>query len=153
VLQPGFFANEDTRTPMRFAGVNLVLNAVGSLVLFFGFKAAGYMPHIGIALATSLAAWVNAVMLWVTLKHRDQFVVDSRLARNVPLIVLASAIMGAGVIAAGLVLEPWLRSGAGLPAKVIALAALVAIGLALFTAIIFATHVMTPAQLRRQVRR
>jgi putative peptidoglycan lipid II flippase len=111
------------------------------------------MPHIGIALATSLAAWVNAVMLWVTLKHRDQFVVDSRLARNVPLIVLASAIMGAGVIAAGLVLEPWLRSGAGLPAKVIALAALVAIGLALFTAIIFATHVMTPAQLRRQVRR
>ena len=153
VLQPGFFANEDTRTPMRFAGVNLALNAVGSLMLFFGFKAAGFMPHVGIALATSLAAWVNAVMLWVTLKKRGQFVVDSRLARNVPLIVLASTIMGAGVIAAGLLLEPWLRSSAGLAVKVSALAALVAMGLALFAAIILATRVMTPAQLKRQVRR
>jgi len=153
VLQPGFFANEDTRTPMHFAGVNLVLNAVGSLVLFFAFKAAGFMPHVGIALATSIAAWVNAGMLWVTLKKRGHFVVDSRLARNVPLIMLASAIMGAGVIVAGIMLEPWLRSSAGLLARAGGLAGLVTFGVVLFAAVIVATGVMTPAQLRRQIRR
>jgi putative peptidoglycan lipid II flippase len=153
VLQPGFFANEDTKTPMRFAGVNLVLNAVGSLVLFFAFKAAGFMPHVGIALATSIAAWVNAALLWMTLKKRGQFVVDSRLARNVPRIALASAIMGVGVIAVGLFLAPWLRPAAGLVVKASALAALVAIGMTLFAAIIIATGVMTPAQLKRQTRR
>ena len=153
VLQPGFFANEDTRTPMHFAGVNLVLNAVGSLALFFAFKAAGFMPHVGIALATSIAAWVNAGMLWVTLKKRGHFVVDSRLARNVPLIMLASAIMGAGVIVAGIMLEPWLRSSAGLLARAGGLAGLVTFGVVLFAAVIVATGVMTPAQLRRQIRR
>src|SRR5690606_14100009 len=31
VFQPAFFAREDTRTPMWFAAINLVVNAVGSL--------------------------------------------------------------------------------------------------------------------------
>src|SRR5690606_9658613 len=122
VLQPGYFANEDTKTPMRYAGVNLVLNAAGSLVLFFAFKAAGFMPHVGIALAPSIAAWVNALMLWVTLRQRGHFVTDNRLVRNLPLIAVASAIMGAGVIGADHVLEPWLRSGAGILAQASALA-------------------------------
>jgi putative peptidoglycan lipid II flippase len=138
---------------MRYAGVNLVINAAGSIILFFAFKAAGLMPHVGIALATSIAAWVNALMLWATLKHRGHFVVDSRLARNMPLIALASVLMGAGVIVAGLMLEPWMRSSAGLIMQASGLAALVTFGVVLFAAVILATRVMTPAQLRRQVRR
>jgi putative peptidoglycan lipid II flippase len=153
VLQPGFFANEDTKTPMRYAGVNLVLNAAGSLVLFFAFKAAGFMPHVGIALATSLAAWVNALMLWATLKRRGHFAVDSRLARNMPLIALASVLMGAGVIVAGILLEPWLRPSAGLIVQASGLACLVTFGLVLFATIILATGVMTRAQLRRHIQR
>lgn len=153
VLQPGFFANEDTKTPMRYAGVNLVINAAGSLALFFGFKAMGFMPHVGIALATSIAAWVNAALLWGTLGRRGHFVTDDRLARNVPLIVLASVLMGAGVIGADYVLEPWLRSGAGMAVQASALAALVAFGVVLFASIILTTGVMTPAQLRRKVGR
>ncbi|MBN9261359.1 MAG: murein biosynthesis integral membrane protein MurJ [Hyphomicrobium sp.] len=153
VLQPGFFAHEDTKTPMRYAGVNLVLNAAGSIILFFGFKTAGFMPHVGIALATSIAAWVNAVMLWGTLKHRGHFIIDNRLARNVPLIALASVLMGAGVIVAGIVLDPWMRTGAGLMVQASGLAALVTFGVVLFATVILATGVMTPAQLKRKVRR
>ena len=54
VFQPGFYAREDTKTPMRFALISVAVNVVGSLILsrFFG--------HVGIAMATSLAAWVNA---------------------------------------------------------------------------------------------
>ena len=43
VLQPAFFAREDTRTPMRYAVWNMVLNIAGSIALFFIFPRAG--PH------------------------------------------------------------------------------------------------------------
>jgi putative peptidoglycan lipid II flippase len=153
VLQPGFFAHEDTKTPMHFAGVNLVINAAGSLALFFAFKAAGLMPHVGIALATSIAAWINALLLWVALRRRGHFVADQRLARSLPLIVLASLIMGAGVLGIGYLLEPWLRSGTGIVAQATGLAALVTFGVVLFAGIILATGVMTPAQFKRKMRR
>jgi putative peptidoglycan lipid II flippase len=153
VLQPSFFANEDTKTPMRYAGVNLVLNAVGSLVLFFAFKAAGFMPHVGIALATSIAAWVNAALLWGTLKRLGHFIADSRLVRNLPLIALASVVMGVGVVAADYVLEPWMQSASGLAKQASALAALVTFGAVLFGSIILATGVMRPAQFKRKMQR
>jgi putative peptidoglycan lipid II flippase len=53
VFSPGFFAREDTRTPMRFAIASVVVNVLGSLVL------SRFLGHVGIALATALAAWVN----------------------------------------------------------------------------------------------
>ena len=49
VFSPGFFAREDTRTPMWFAGVALVVNVVLSLALL------PFLAHVGIALATSIA--------------------------------------------------------------------------------------------------
>jgi putative peptidoglycan lipid II flippase len=92
VFQPGFYAREDTATPMRFAIVSVVVNIVGSLVLaqFFG--------HVGIAMATSLAAWVNAVQLGVTLQRRGHFTVDERLANRLPRILASGLVMGATLI-------------------------------------------------------
>jgi putative peptidoglycan lipid II flippase len=153
VLQPGFFAREDTRTPMRFAAVNLVLNAAGSVALFFAFKAAGLMPHVGIALATSIAAWVNAAMLWGTLKMRGDFAFDPRLARNVPLIGLASVLMGAGVAGAATFLDPMLQVRAGLTVQAATLTGIVLLGVILFASVIIGTGVMSTAQLRRKLKR
>ncbi len=153
VLQPGFFAREDTRTPMRYAAINLVLNAGGSLALFLAFRAAGYLPHVGIALATSIAAWVNATMLWGTLKRRGDFVIDPRLARNVPLIGLASVLMGAVVFAVASVVDPMLQARAGLAVQASTLAGIVTLGVALFAAVIIGTGVMSTAQLRRKLKR
>ena len=65
VFQPAFFAREDTRTPMRYAVWNMVLNVVGSIALFFLFRAQGLMPHVGIAIATTLSGWVNAYLALV----------------------------------------------------------------------------------------
>jgi putative peptidoglycan lipid II flippase len=153
VLQPGFFAREDTRTPMRYAAINLVLNAGGSLALFLAFRAAGLMPHVGIALATSIAAWVNAAMLWGTLKLRGDFVIDPRLARNVPLTGLASVLMGAGVMVAAGFLDPLLQARSGLAVQALTLAGIVTLGVALFATVIIATGVMSTSQLRRKLKR
>jgi putative peptidoglycan lipid II flippase len=153
VLQPSFFAREDTRTPMRYAAINLVLNAGGSLALFLAFRSAGFMPHVGIALATSIAAWVNAAMLWGTLKMRGDIVIDPRLARNVPLIGLASVLMGAGVIAAATALDPMLQARSGLAVQATTLAGIVALGVSLFAGVIIATGVMSTSQFKRKLKR
>ena len=61
VLQPGFFAREDTRTPTVFAGISVVdqHRAVAAAV--------PVLKHVGIAIATSVAAWANAVLLAIWL--------------------------------------------------------------------------------------
>jgi putative peptidoglycan lipid II flippase len=88
VFQPGFYAREDTQTPMRFAIISVVVNIIGSFVLsrFFG--------HVGIAMATSLAAWVNATQLSLALTHRGFFRMDARFKQRLPRILLSALIMG-----------------------------------------------------------
>jgi putative peptidoglycan lipid II flippase len=65
ILAPGFFARQDTRTPVKIAIVALLTNTVMgvsfiSLMLHFQIPAA----HAGLALATSLAAWLQAWLLF-----------------------------------------------------------------------------------------
>ncbi|MDH3748364.1 MAG: murein biosynthesis integral membrane protein MurJ [Gammaproteobacteria bacterium] len=71
ILAPAFFAREDTRTPVRIAlialGVNLVLSILSAWYLtHIGFVG----THVGLALATSIAALLNAALLYRGL-HRD----------------------------------------------------------------------------------
>ncbi len=57
VLAPGYYAQQDARTPARYALMALVFNLVLSLAWM------GPFGHAGLALATSLAAFVNAGLL------------------------------------------------------------------------------------------
>ncbi len=132
VFQPAFFAREDTRTPMWFAGYSMVVNVAGSLILFFWFKAQGWMPHVGIALATSIAGWVNAVLLWQTLVRQGTFVADRRLVWNIATIAFASLLMGGALYAAlPYGANYWAREAALLH-RIIGLGALVAAGMILY---------------------
>lgn len=93
VLTPGFFAREDTSTPVRIAAAVMVLNIVLNLILM------QVWGHVGIALASSVAAWANAAALAVVLKRRGQLTIDDRLADRGPKIALASAGMTVGLFA------------------------------------------------------
>lgn len=94
VFQPGFYAREDTKTPMRFALISVVVNVAGSIIL------SRWFGHVGIALATSLAAWVNAGLLAVTLSHRGLFTLDERSRKRLPR-MLASALLMGGLLLGG----------------------------------------------------
>ena len=142
VFQPAFFAREDTKTPMRFAAVNMIVNVIGSLALFFMFKQMGYLPHVGIALATSVAGWVNALLLWGTLSHRGDFAGDRRLVRNLPIITAASIAMGAVLWFALPLLAPYYATEANLLVQMAALAAIVSLGLIVFFGLVLATGVL-----------
>jgi putative peptidoglycan lipid II flippase len=147
VFSPAYFAREDTRTPMIYAAISLTMNTLGSIALFFLFRRYGYMPQLGIAVATVLGGWLNAFLLWSTLKKRKNFATDARLRRNVPLIILASLVMAAGLLFVSYQLAPYLAPGSHFIEKTLALAIEVAVGFAIFAAVIMASGVMTMRQL------
>ncbi|MGH6912689.1 MAG: murein biosynthesis integral membrane protein MurJ, partial [Geminicoccales bacterium] len=118
VLVPGFFARRDTRTPVKIAIVCLVANVGFILVLMWP------LAHVGIALATALAAWLNALLLGFVLQREGFLTPDARLRRRLPRIVLVSLAMGALLW----LLQPWLAP----LTPGLALALLIALGGAAF---------------------
>ncbi len=62
VLAPGYFAREDTRTPVKIGIIAMVANMALNLMLIFP------LAHAGLALATSISAWLNTFLLWRGLK-------------------------------------------------------------------------------------
>jgi putative peptidoglycan lipid II flippase len=150
VLQPGFFAREDTKTPMYYGAVSMVVNVVAALVLF------QFFAHVGIAAATTIAAWVNTGMLLLTLRRRGHFMADAALKRSLPLLAAASAAMGVGLFFAAWALGPYVQDQ-NILVRVAVIAALVILGLALFLvfchitgAVDFRRHIATLRN-RRQV--
>ena len=98
VLAPGFFAREDTKTPMRFALMTVALNTALGAGLFFWFKAQGWDGFPGLAIATSVAAWVNASMLFIGLRARGWYRPGRRLISRLVSVTLASLAMGGALI-------------------------------------------------------
>lgn len=97
IFTPGFFAVHDTKTPVKIAALCVAINIVLNLTFVFGFKAAGYYPHVGIALATSFAAWVN-VWLLARILHKDgRFKPDAQLKSRIMKTILSSLVMAAVV--------------------------------------------------------
>lgn len=125
VFSPGYFAREDTKTPMKFAAVGMVVNVALSIALFPSFQ------HVGIALATTLAGWVNTGLLIFVLWRRGHFAPDTVLLGKLVLVLCASLLMGLVIHFAALALAPFLTDG-WLVVRIAALAVLVTAGLAAF---------------------
>ena len=152
VFQPGYFAREDTKTPMYYAAINVAVNVIGSIALFFLFRKIGYPPYVGIALATSIAGWVNAILLWRGLHQDGLFKIDRQLSRNVPLIALVSALMGAALWFAIPQFSDLLARNQSIILQAAALTLIVALGLVVYGMGIAATRVMTLAQIKSFLR-
>ncbi|MBK5197114.1 MAG: murein biosynthesis integral membrane protein MurJ [Methyloceanibacter sp.] len=126
VLHPSYFAREDTKTPMIFAGISMAANVVLSFTLFMLIGA------VGIAIATMLSGWINVGLLVVTLKRRGGFAPDQTFRRRFAGISAASVVMGAVVFALVRLLDPWFQPASGLVMQGIALVVVVAVGLTVY---------------------
>jgi putative peptidoglycan lipid II flippase len=93
VFAPGFFAREDTKTPMVFAMINALINIILSYILFFRIGV------VGIAVATSVAGWVNTGLLIARLWQQGHYRPDKRLLSKAPRLFLASLLMGGALFA------------------------------------------------------
>ncbi len=106
VLQPVYFARENTRTPFRFALVALVVNAMLAIGLAF------VLGYVAAAIATSAAGWVMTGLLWRGARRMgDEGRFDRRFWSRFWRIVLASWLMGAVLIGLAIVLGPMFGAG------------------------------------------
>ncbi len=120
VLAPGFFARQNTKTPMRIAVIAVGVNVVLSIILV------RYLAHTGLALAISIAAWVNAVLLYFELRRQGIFSPRSGWLWFVIRVLLAVACMTAALIFLNHSDQWWFQ--ASLSTRVIALGVQVASG-------------------------
>ena len=67
VLAPGYFARQDTKTPVSVGIKALVVNMVLNLALIIP------LAHVGLALATSLSAALNAALLYLGLRKEGVY--------------------------------------------------------------------------------
>jgi putative peptidoglycan lipid II flippase len=94
VLAPGFYARQDTKTPVKIAITAMVSNMllnflfVGTLLLV-GFSG----PHTGLALASSVAAYVNAALLYRSLRRQKAYRPEPGWAQVAGAVVLGSLAM------------------------------------------------------------
>lgn len=104
VLQPLFYAREDSRSPFVFALFSMLTNAV---------IAVGLLPYIGFsaaAWATTISGWVMVWQLWRGSRRMGtEAHFDARFKQRLPRILAASALMGLVLWAGAWVLGPWLH--------------------------------------------
>jgi putative peptidoglycan lipid II flippase len=152
ILQPAFFARQDTRTPMRFSLISVAVNIGLGVALFWllGFQ--------GVAIATSVAAWITVLQMWVTLGRRDVWKPSARATGKIVRVIVASAALG-GILFVAALFRPQIEGviDAVVPgrhgAKEIAILLVSAVGLALYPALLFASGGITPAEARAAFRR
>lgn len=105
VLAPGFFARQDTRTPVKIGIIAMVANMVFNLALIVP------LAHAGLALATSLSAWLNAVLLWRGLKRQGAWQSQPGWPKYLAQIGLANAAMVAVILWLNMPAMRWLSAG------------------------------------------
>ena len=70
VLAPGFFARQDMRTPVRIGVIAMVMNMLFNLLLVIPLHSYWQVGHLGLAAATSLSAFLNAILLYFALRKQ-----------------------------------------------------------------------------------
>ncbi|MEM1234459.1 MAG: murein biosynthesis integral membrane protein MurJ [Pseudomonadota bacterium] len=145
VLQPLYFAREDTRTPFRYALVAMGLNATIAIGL------APFVGYIAAALGATLAGWAMTWLLWRGTRGMGQdATLDARFWRRLPRIAVASALMGAVLAAGSFALSDLLTQDG---VRYAALAALIALGVTSYAVAAHLAGAFRLTDLKRHLRR
>lgn len=140
-LSAGFLAREDTKTPFRGAIIAVATDILVSISLF------PTLGYVGVALGTSIAAWVNSLLLFYWLKKRDWFHTDATLRKKSIKALSLSLLMGATIFG----LTEWHRSPSGsFIERALWLCLLVTAGFMIYISGAFITKMVTIAELRRK---
>jgi putative peptidoglycan lipid II flippase len=142
VLAPGFYARQDMRAPVRAAIASLVFNTALGIILI------GPLRHAGLALATSLAGYLNAVLLLHGLRTCGAFQPRPGWAGFAGRVAFASAAMAAVLLAGLAATGDWMSVGALERATRLLLAT--AVGAGVYGGVLLALR-LRPGELLRPV--
>lgn len=101
VFATGFFARQDTKTPVKIALISIACNLMLNVILM------GPFSHVGLAMATSIAAWVNAGLQLLILQRRGWFFLTRHVQITAGKVLVSAAAMGGGLILAR---DQWLAT-------------------------------------------
>ena len=124
VLAPGFYSKQDIKTPVKFGIWCMLANMLFNLILVWPFD------YVGLAMATSLSALMNALLLYGTLHKRGVYIASTQTINLIIKIVIASALMGMVIFTLNPISASWVDFT--LIDKIFELATLIAIGAAVF---------------------
>jgi putative peptidoglycan lipid II flippase len=150
VLTPPFFARQDTRRPMQYAVVSVVVTVALGTALFYGFRSAGVDGVIGLAIATSVSAWVNVALLGGTLIREGIYRPGPAVLGRLVRVAAAAAAMG-GVVLVCSVFYPLLSRVLG--SKEVAVLAAVGLGGLVYAGAALVLGAVTRTELKGALRR
>jgi putative peptidoglycan lipid II flippase len=146
-LNPGFFAREDTRTPMRFTMVSVAVNCVLALSLF------PFFAERGIATAEVVSGWLTTIMLFTALVRRGHFDMDRPFAWRLVRLVIAAGVMAGALEFASTHAAPYITPQSPLIHQVGAVFALIGIAMVVYFGTAFAIGGASLGMLRRNLKR
>ncbi|HWA61533.1 MAG TPA: murein biosynthesis integral membrane protein MurJ [Caulobacteraceae bacterium] len=152
ITSRAFFAQQDTRTPMVYGLVSVGVNIIFGVVLFRAIGVAG------IAMATSIAWWLNVAMMSVTLARRGVYSPSARAWSKLARLAAASTALGLMLVAAAhwrpLLEAPLAHVRAGpLHAKEIVILAVCAAAALVYPALLLLSGGLTRQDLRAALKR
>lgn len=142
VLAPGFYARQDTRTPVRIGIIAMLSNMVFNVILIFP------LAHVGLALATSLSSYLNAGLLFLGLRQQTVYQATRGWLSFSLQIGLANLVMGLVLWWGTGDLSGWLEASA--QERLLHLSWLVMVGLLVYLGSILALGVR-PRHLRASI--
>jgi putative peptidoglycan lipid II flippase len=154
VVAPAFYSRQDTRTPVRAGVVAMIANMAMNLlfvgVLFALWRTPGQLDngwlaaiaqvpglHMGLALASTLASYLNLVQLWAALRREGIFVQQPGWGMHWFRLAAASIALTAILIAGVEWWPDW--SGWANSTRVLRLGLLIGVASAVYVAVLFAT--------------
>lgn len=93
IFAPAFFARQDTKTPVKIGIIAVIANMIFSVALVGIFHLANIALHAALALATTLASFVNALLLYYHLHKANIWRFDGRWLKRFAQFGTATAIM------------------------------------------------------------
>jgi putative peptidoglycan lipid II flippase len=146
-LNPGFFAREDTRTPMRFTMISVAVNCALAVSLF------PFFAERGIATAEVVSGWLTTIMLFVTLVRRGHFDMDRPFALRLVRLAVAAAVMAGALEYASTYAAPYITPQSPLIHQVGAVLGLILVAMIVYFGTAFAIGGASLGMLRRNLKR
>lgn len=146
-FNPGFFAREDTRTPMRFTMISVAVNCALAISLF------PFFAERGIATAEAVAGWITTALLFATLVRRGHFELEKALLSRLARLIVAALIMAAALEYASAYTAPYIRPTSSIFEQVGAVLALIALAMVVYFGVAFAIGGASLGMIRRNIKR
>lgn len=134
VFTTTFFAVQNTKTPVKVAITAVFCNLLLNIILIPFFQ------HVGMALATALAAWIQMLCLVFLLKKQSLITLSKHSQKDIFKTILASLAMGFGVFLSKFHIQAWCSPN--IWGEITQLILLVFFGIILYISFIFVLNIL-----------